>query len=175
MRYVALLRGINVGGNKGVDMKRLKTLFESLGYLNVSTYLNSGNVIFESEEKKETILKTIKTSMENEFGFEVPTIVKTEEEMRAIASAIPEEWQNDGTHKTDVAYLFPEIDNEKTLDLLPIKREYIDIRYVKGAIFWNVSRKDYNKSHINKIIGKEIYRLMTVRNVNTARRLAGLV
>jgi uncharacterized protein (DUF1697 family) len=61
VRYIALLRGINVGGNKIVNMKSLKTLFESLGYINVSTYLNSGNVIFDSDEKKETILPNLAT------------------------------------------------------------------------------------------------------------------
>jgi uncharacterized protein (DUF1697 family) len=175
MKYIALLRGINVGGNKGVDMKKLKTIFEAEGWENVSTYLNSGNVTLDSDLKREYLKERIETLLKEEYGFEVTTLVKTMEEMRTIASAIPEEWQNDETHKTDVAYLFPEIDSERTLDSLPIKREYIDIRYVKGAIFWNVSRKDYNKSHINKIIGKEIYQLMTVRNVNTARRLGGLV
>ncbi len=175
MRYVALLRGINVGGNKGVDMKKLKTLFEAEGWENVSTYLNSGNVTLDTDLKREDLKERIETLLKEEYGFEVTTLVKTMEEMRTIASAIPVDWQNDETHKTDVAYLFPEIDNEKTLDLLPIKREYIDIRYVKGAIFWNVSRNDYNKSHINKIIGNNIYQKMTVRNVNTARFLAGQV
>lgn len=173
MRYIALLRGINVGGNKSVNMKRLKTLFESMGFLNVSTYLNSGNVIFDSDKRRDMVKKQIETSIEEEFGFEVTTLVKTQEEMRVIAEAIPQEWQNDDTHKTDVAYLFPEIDSELTIDTLPIKREYIDIRYVKGALFWNVSRKDYNKSQINKIIGQRIYQKMTVRNVNTARHLGG--
>jgi uncharacterized protein (DUF1697 family) len=175
MRYVTLLRGINVGGNKIVNMRELKKLFESLGYLDVSTYLNSGNVIFGSDEKKGTIQKTIETTMEKEFGFKVPTILRTEEEMKVIAAAIPKEWRNDDSHKTDVAYLFPEIDSEETLVKLPIKREYIDIRYVKGAIFWNVLREDYNKSQMNKIIGQNIYQQMTIRNVNTARHLAGQV
>lgn len=175
MKHIALLRGINVGGNKSINMKRLRTLFESSGYTGVSTYLNSGNVIFNSEETTENARMRIQNLMKNEFGFNVPTIVRTEEEMRTIADAIPEEWCNDDTHKTDVAFLFPEIDSESTLGSLPIKREYIDIRYVKGAIIWNVSRKDYNKSHINKIIGQKVYQFMTIRNVNTARHLAGLV
>lgn len=175
MRYVALLRGINVGGNKSVDMKRLKTLLEAEGYSIVSTYLNSGNVIFDSDLKKDDLKERIEALLKEEYGFEVTTLVKTQEEMKVIAAAIPEEWRNDDTHKTDVAYLFPEIDTEKTLDSLPIKRDYLDIRYVKGAIFWNVYRKDYNKSQINKIIGQTIYQFMTVRNVNTARYLAGLV
>jgi len=173
MKYIALLRGINVGGNRKVEMKRLKDLFESLGYVNVATYLNSGNVIFESDIKQETLQKEIPKKLEKEFGFEIQTLVKNEKEIKKIANAIPETWENNSEQKTDVAYLFPEIDSKKTIDELPIKKEFIDIRYVKGAIIWNVKKKEYNKSHLNKIIGLKQYQLMTVRNVNTARFLAG--
>lgn len=56
MRYIALLRGINVGGNNKVSMGELKQAFESLGFTNVSTYINSGNVIFDSRETNEVKL-----------------------------------------------------------------------------------------------------------------------
>jgi len=173
MKYIALLRGINVGGNRKVEMKKLRGLFESLDCTNVSTYLNSGNVIFETDKKQERIQSEIRNNLEKVFGFKVPILVKSEDEVKAIANSIPEEWRNDSVQKTDVAYLFKEIDSEKTIDELPIKREFIDIRYVKGAIFWNIKRKDYNKSRVNKIIGHRSYQFMTMRNINTARHLAG--
>lgn len=175
MKYIALLRGINVGGNRRVEMKRLKILFESLKYTNVSTYINSGNIIFMSEKKQSTVNKEIKTSLKKEFGFDIQTLVKSELEMQKIAEAIPKDWKNDMEHKTDVAYLFDEIDSVKTIDEIPLKKEYLDIRYAKGAIFWNIDRKNYNKSHINKLIGHKFYQFMTVRNVNTARFLAGQI
>ena len=173
MKYIALLRGINVGTSVRVEMKRLRSLFESLGFLNVATYINSGNVIFESDLPKKSALSMIQAAILNEFGVEIPVIVKTQKEMAAIASAIPDEWRNDTEQKTDVAYLFDDIDSPEIIEKLPVKREFIDIRYVKGAIFWNVSRENYNRSHLNKIISHKLYRLMTVRNVNTARFLAG--
>lgn len=172
MKYIALLRGINVGGNRKVEMKKLKKLFESLGYTNVVTYLNSGNVIFGSDTKQDTLQKKIPKKLKKEFGFEIPTLIKSEKEVKNIAAAIPENWKNDSEQKTDVAYLFPEIDTKKTIGELAVKKEFIDIRYVKGAIFWNVKRKEYNKSHLNKIISHKLYQLMTIRNVNTARCLA---
>jgi len=172
MRYIALLRGINVGGNRKVEMTGLKALLESLGCMNVSTYINSGNVIFELKDNLKHRIGNIGNGMKKEFGFEIPLLIKTEYEMKIIADAIPKEWQNNKTHKTDVAYLFPEIDSKEILDKLPIKKEYIDIRYVTGAIYWTVERKNYNKSHLNKIISHRFYRFMTVRNVNTARHLA---
>ena len=100
-------------------------------------------------------------------------LVKTGPELRRIARAIPPEWQNDAAYRSDVAYLFPEVDSRTILAELPVKQEYVDVRYTKGAIFWFVDRRDYNRSRLNRLIGHQYYQLMTVRNVNTARALAG--
>ena len=173
MKYIALLRGVNVGKRRRVEMKKLKTLFESLGYENVSTYLNSGNVIFNSSKIKEEISEEIVSCLNKNFGFEIHTLVKTEKQIKEIANAIPKEWQNNSTQRTDVAYLFETIDSSKTLEEFPVKKEHISIRYTQGAIYWNVDRKNYIKSQLNKLISHPAYQRMTVRNVNTARFLAG--
>jgi len=173
MKYIALLRGINVGGHRKVEMKRLKKVLEAMGYSNVSTYLNSGNVLFETQVHQNLIQEDVPKILLQEFGFEIPTLIKSEEEIKSIASVIPHEWQNDQEQKTDVAYLFPEVDSEKTVDEIPAKRAYVDFIYVKGAIIWHVMKEDYNKSQLNKLVGQKLYQKMTVRNVNTARFLAG--
>jgi uncharacterized protein (DUF1697 family) len=172
MKYIALLRGINVGGNNKVEMKSLKALFESLGCTSVSTYINSGNVLFESDETKENLHKRAETALKNEFGFNIPLLIKTKQEIQKIADAIPETWQNDSEQKTDVAYLFDEIDSAETANILPVIKEFIDIKYVKGAIIWNVNRKDLNKCRLAKIVSHKLYKSMTIRNVNTVRYLA---
>lgn len=94
MKYIALLRGINVGGNNKVEMKRLKEIFESSGCTCVSTYINSGNVFFESNETRETLQKKTETALKKEFAFDIPLLIKTKKEMKKIADAIPETWQN---------------------------------------------------------------------------------
>jgi uncharacterized protein (DUF1697 family) len=74
--YIALLRGINVGGKRKILMKDLKELLLALGFENVQTYIQSGNVIFESNEKDKILLaKQIQTSISDKYGFEVPTII----------------------------------------------------------------------------------------------------
>ena len=164
---------VNVGTTKRVEMKRVKVLFESLGYTNVSTYINSGNVIFETDQKQAELRDKIEQSLKKEFGFDILSLVRSDEEMKTIVRSIPEEWQNDSIHRTDVAYLFPEIDSEATLEELPINKDYIDIRYIKGALFWNIERVNVNKSRLNKLVGHRLIQLMTIRNINTARYLAG--
>lgn len=132
MKYVVLLRGINVGGNKKVEMKRLRALAERLGYVNVSTYINSGNLLCESGKAAAAVGKELAAAMHKEFGFEVGVLVKTQAQMQAIAKKIPSEWSNDEEARCDVAYLFPPADSKKILDDLPLKREYVDVRYVPG-------------------------------------------
>lgn len=171
MKYVALLRGINVGGNHKVEMKKLKALFESLGFVNVSTYINSGNVIFEGNGKPWEICQTLELSFKKEFNFDIPTLVKTEKEIIDIMEAIPKTWENDTIERTDVAFLFPQFDSKNIIDELPVKKEFIDIRYVKGAIYWNVKRENVYKSQLVKLIGHKLYKSMTVRNINTVRVL----
>ena len=172
MDYIALLRGINVGNSVKINMKELTTLFEQCGFSSVSTYINSGNVIFKSNDTKNSIREHIEKALYIATGQEVKVLVKTKSEMVKIANSIPSNWQNNDIQKTDVAYLFESIDNENIINELPIKKEYIQLLYVQGALIWNVRREDYNKSHLNKIISHKVYKEMTVRNVNTARYLA---
>ena len=88
--YVAMLRGINVGPGKIVKMERLRTSFEALGFGRVKTYVQSGNVIFESEQKSPTELSNkIEEKIQHTFGFSVPVLVKTSKEIEQIVSDNP--------------------------------------------------------------------------------------
>lgn len=173
MKYIVLLRGVNVGKHCWIEMKKLKSLFETIGFTNVSTYINSGNVLFESPLQKDEILKLADTAIKREFNLVIPILVKTRAEMKKIADAIPETWSNNPEQRTDVAYLFPEADSAAIIGDLPLNRDAVDIRYVKGALLLNIKRENYTQSGLNKIIGCKAYKNLTIRNVNTARILAG--
>ena len=174
LKYVALLRGINVGKGARVPMKTLKALLEGLGLSDVVTYLNSGNVLFDSALGVSDLTRLIEDELEGAFGQKVPTLVKTSAEMIAIAESIPSEWGSDQGEQTYVAYLFGDVDRPGLVSELPIKRQYMSIFYTPGAIVWNIRRENYNRSQITKIAGHAAYASMTTRNVNTARKLAAL-
>lgn len=175
MKYIALLRGINVGGNSRVEMKTLRSQFEALGFTDVATYINSGNVVFSSKLKQKDVLKKITALFAKEYAFPIPVIVKTAKQMRDIANAIPKNWKQDAKDfRSDVAYLFPEADSASSLQLLPMNKDLVDMRYVKGALMWHLNRKNVGKSKLNKLIGSKIYKLMTMRNINTAKYLGSL-
>lgn len=100
-KYVAILRGINVGGKRKILMKDLKLLFEELGFCNVQTYIQSGNVIFCGREiaSEVTLSEEIERAIFEKFGFEVPVILRTSEELAEILS------NNPFLPKTDVSRL----------------------------------------------------------------------
>lgn len=175
MKYVALLRGINVGKGARVPMKTLKSVMEGLGLTDVVTYLNSGNVVFASGLRASELTGLIEAELERAFGERVPTLVKTSTEMIEIAESIPSEWGNNDREQTYVAYLFSDVARPSLISELPVKRQFMSIFYAHEAIVWNIKREDYNRSQITKIVGHSSYARMTTRNVNTARKLAALV
>ena len=88
--YIALLRGINVSGQKKVPMAELRKLLSDLGLINVQTYIQSGNVIFQSSEKNRSTLEhLIQKAIAYHFGFEVPILVRMEREIKSILDACP--------------------------------------------------------------------------------------
>lgn len=175
-RFVAFLRGINVGGNNTVPMKQLKCLFEGLSFSDVSTYINSGNVLFTSRVADKGLLtKRIEKGLLKQFGFPVACIIRTAENIQLLAKKLPPEWKNDTEQKTDILFLWDAYDSKASLKLLKTHPDVDRLLYVPGAIAWNISRALYTKSGIHAFIGTELYKNMTGRNINTVRKLAKLL
>src|SRR3954451_17802889 len=85
-RQIALLRGVNVGGNKKVEMAKLRALMEELGHADVRTYGNSGNVVFTGPERSS---KHLEQAIAAAFGFPVPVVLRTRDELAAVVEANP--------------------------------------------------------------------------------------
>lgn len=176
MVYIALLRGINVGGKNKIDMKLLKQTFERVGMNEVVTYINTGNIIFSNNGLSKIELSAIlEESIHADFGLQIRVVVRSLEDVRGIINAIPETWTNDKDMKSDVMFLWDEIDDESVLEKLVIKSGIDTVKYSPGAILWSVGRENVTKSGMSKIIGSKIYKQVTVRNVNTARKIYELM
>ncbi len=90
MRALALLRGINVGGHKIIPMAKLKTIFETAGYKNVVTFIQSGNVLFDTTTSDTEILQTkIEKMLVDSLGYDVLTIIRSADEMKRIVAKNP--------------------------------------------------------------------------------------
>lgn len=176
MIYVALLRGINVGGNNKVDMKELKKVFEEAGMSSVKTYINSGNIIFaDSKHKKEELPTILEAAILANFDLNIKVLVYSIDNFQRIAASIPHNWTNGQDMKSDVWFLWPEADDAAVIEELIIKPEIDRVEYVSGAVLWSVDKMDVTKSGMQKVIGTKLYKLVTIRNVNTVRKLVGLM
>ena len=139
MRYVALLRGINVGGTKGVAMTHLRSLFEDLGHESVRTYINSGNVIFDAPRTRATRRLAPRGRSREAFGVTTRILVLPGSTVSKIAASLPEDWSSD-KYSCNVLYLLPERASPRALEAFDLNPEYEEARYVAGAILMRVVR-----------------------------------
>ena len=177
MTYVALLRGINVGGNKKIEMAKLKKTFERLGFTHVKTYIASGNVIFQANSTNQTKLTSqIESAMKKDFKMDVRVLLRDIKAMQKLVKAIPSSWVNDTKMKCDVMFLWKEADKPSIMKEIAFDATIEDSKYVPGTILWRINRDKLSKTRIFKrIIGTKLHQQMTVRNPNTVRKLYELM
>jgi uncharacterized protein (DUF1697 family) len=175
MTYVALLRGINVGGKSTVSMAKLKECLESLGFDDVRTYINSGNAIFETEKTSGRALEaTIEKKLKRVFGFPIKVIIRSRPEMQRIARSMPASWGSSRNHRNNVVFLSHVIDKKAILDSFEPK-PFEQLSYAKGALFWSVPMKDITRSAMLKINRDPMYKEMTIRSPNTVRKILDIM
>jgi uncharacterized protein (DUF1697 family) len=175
MGFVALIRKLNAGSENRIKKEDLWKVFDQLNLQNIQVYINSGNVIFDSGLKEEALKIKIENALSTHFSNKIEIVIYNKTIFEKIVTQIPAEWKNNEKERTDVAFLFENIDNAKILNELPVNKEYIEVMYVRRALIWNLKRVNLNKSRLGKLIGSEFYRNMTIRNVNTVRELFNML
>jgi len=171
MRYIALIRKLNAGSENRIKKDQLQEIFISLNYNDVKVYINSGNVVFDSNDNIKNIKGNIEKSLTSYFANDMQVIILNKNDFKRIADQIPNEWKNDEIQRTDVAFLFDNINNVEILNSLPFNEKYITVKYINNALIWNLQKTNYNKSRLGKIIMSDLYKNMTLRNINTVREL----
>lgn len=127
--YISIVRGINVGGQKKVRMADLKSLYESLGLGNVETYVQSGNVVFDSKEQDaEKLRKDIEAQIEAAFGFSVPVLIRTVDNFQRIIENHP--FANEDPIRVLVTFLYERPEQSKW-DELNLYQDKVD-QFVLG-------------------------------------------
>ncbi len=173
--YVALLRGINVGGNTMVGMAALAKCFEALGFEQVRTYINSGNVIFRASSRPRALETRIERALTATFGHDIMVVVRSFAEMKVLVERMPATWRRPADERRNVIFLRHTIDNRNALkDLVP-KPGIEELEYHAGVLFWSAKTGALTRSNMLKAVSKPIYKAMTVRNVNTTRKLFELM
>ena len=178
MKYIALLRGINISGKNKISMSELKLELEKNKYQNVSTYLNSGNVIFESNiNNKEDIMKDIYKIIKNKFNLEIPIFVMTSLELEDILNNNPKWWGTENKEIYDnLIFIIPPTKYEDVYNTIGEPKEDIEkIKKYNDSIFWSYDLKNYRKSNWwNKTASTNISDKITIRTAARRRRSLGI-
>jgi uncharacterized protein (DUF1697 family) len=176
MRYVALLRGINVGGKAMIKMDELKACVEQLGLEEVSTYIASGNVLFEAGTRATAALESdIEQAIEGRFGLPVKVIVLDRAAYARIVEAIPKGWVGDASLRVNVAFVRRGTNAREVVRALEPNPAVETLKAIDGAILWATRRDAINRTVMRKLFGLSAYRELTVRNLNTTLKLHELL
>lgn len=174
--YVALLRGINVGGNNLIRMNSLRTSFERLGFQDVTTYINSGNVIFKAHEADARKLESgIEKMLIREYKLDRKVVVRSYAEIAKLIKSLPKSWGTDTDWKYNVIFLRYSIDSKNLLNNIHPKLDIEEVIYRPGTLLWSARTSDFTRSTMVKLPSQKIYQDMTVRNLNTTRKLFELM
>lgn len=177
-RYIALLRGINISGKNKIAMSELKNCFAELGFAEIVTYLNSGNVIFSSAiEDKDVLSNKVQLMIKDRFHLEIPVFIILQEELAELLKNAPDWWGDDNREIYDnLIFLMPPLSYEEFYDEIGVpKAEYESVYHYKNVVFWSFSRKDHQKTNWwSKTAGSGVSGRITIRTANTVRKIAGM-
>ena len=174
MKYIALLRGINISGKNNISMPELKKLLEENNYQNVSTYLNSGNIIFESNIDKKTIMDNIHTLIKTKFLLDIPVYITTDKELETILNNSPKWWGSSNKEIYDnLIFIIPPTKYEEIYNTIGSPKEGLEqIEEYNNCIFWSFDLNNYRKSNWwVKTASTDIKDKITIRTANTMRKI----
>jgi uncharacterized protein (DUF1697 family) len=174
MTYFAFLRGINVSGQKLIKMEELRKIFEKMGYKNVRTYIQSGNVVFESPKvKNESLAKKIEAGLEKSLGYNVTVVIRTKDEIENVIKNYPFSKVNHESFKIDVAFLSAVPDKSAAAELESLSTKDEMFKVIANNVY---SLRSLAKGFQDTLLGKNILEKKlkvraTVRNWNTVNKI----
>lgn len=177
--YLALLRGINVGGNNKIAMADLKACFEKNGFTNVATYIQSGNVLFDASGGDiEKLTKKVESMLTSKFApYEAKVVLRSHEQLKAVIASAPKGF---GTKPKEyryyVIFLKSPLTSAAALKDIPIK-EGVDHAWAgaEGVLFHERVEARATQSHLNKLVAMPMYQNMTIRNWNTTTKMLAMM
>lgn len=173
-RKIAILRGINVGGKRKILMADLKSLCETLGWIDVKTYIQSGNLIFNSSEQNSELENILVSAISEKYGFHVPVIVRSPEELQTLIDKNPFYNKEADINQLHVTFLKekPTVENTKQMETCSYEPDKMVIQDKDVFIF---SSGKYHESKLtNNFIEKKLKVDATTRNWKTVLKLIDL-
>jgi uncharacterized protein (DUF1697 family) len=175
--YVALLRGINVGGNNLIRMPALKACFEAEGHRGVSTYIQSGNVLFTSDcGSRLTLTGEIENALSRTFAYESRVVLRSFEQMKTVVERAPEGFGSQpGVYRYDVIFLKEPLTSEQAMRSVAAKPGVDRVVPGDGVLYFSRLIAKASQSQMSRIVTRPEYKSMTIRNWNTTSKLLELM
>jgi uncharacterized protein (DUF1697 family) len=176
MKYVALLRGINVGGKNIIKMAELKKAVEECGFSDVRTYIQSGNIIYESgENNKEKVSNKLEACLLRHFTYDLHVVIRNEEQMKKIISDIPCDWGKCKDLRCYIAFIREPVSEQDVLCEVELKEGIDSIKTGHGVLYMSTLLTGLTQSRFTRLISKKIYKDITIRNYSTVKNLVSLM
>lgn len=179
--FIAFLRGINVGGKNKIKMTELKEMFEAIGLVNAETYIQSGNIIFESDEKEEKLQEKIETGIQNKFGFPISVVLRTAAELKMLINGclfseteVNEAEASNTEGESLYVSLLPEAPLQEKLQVLSKYKSESDEYKIKNRDVYLLFRHSVRNSKLANNVQKLDVRA-TIRNWKTINKIQSLV
>lgn len=171
--YISMLRGINVSGQKKINMEELRALYETLGFKNPKTYIQSGNVIFEcSESNVSSMISKIERGIKKSYGFEVPVQIRTKTDLQRLIDNNP--FAKKDTGKLHVTFLSGVALESSANELIKFKSDSEEF-VVSGREIYLFCPDGYGKSKLsNNLFERKLKLSATTRNWKTVNKLLEL-
>ena len=175
-RYVALLRGINVGGKNLIKMTDLKACFEDLGFQDVRTYIQSGNVLFSAAGSNAKLTKQVEAALSKTFNYQSRAVVRSLTQMKDIVTNAPKGFGSDpANYRYDVLFLKEPLTAKEAMKSISIKEGVDEAFSRKGVLYFSRLNSKATQSHLNRIASMPVYQSMTLRNWNTTTKLLNMM
>lgn len=172
-KYIAFLRAINVGGHK-VKMDHLKSLFEKMGFVNIVTFIASGNIVFDTKSKSVTaIKKKIENGLNKQLGYEVATFIRTTGDLKDIYNYKPfkESELSNPNNNLYIGFLDFAPSKENQNKVFSMQDSANEFHFNNNELYW-LCRKNFSDSGIDsKKLEKALGMQTTIRNSTTIRKM----
>lgn len=175
-RYIALLRGINVGGNNVITMGDLRLGFEELGFTDVASYIQSGNVLFCTKAaSKARLEKSIERALGDRFGCNSPVVLVSAYDLKTVVAQAPAGFgKQPNRYRYDVVFVKEPLTTAEVLPQISAKAGVDTVHAGEQAIYFRRLISKASQSHLSKLVQRPVYKFVTIRNWNTTTRLLSM-
>jgi len=176
-RYVVLLRGINVGGKNIIKMTALKACLEKAGFVDVVTYIASGNVLVSSKETRRPVLtKKIEDVLGKSFDYQASVVIRDTKEMQAVVKRAPRGFGSEpDAYRYDAIFLKEPLTAAEAMKSVKVREGVDEAHAGAGVLYFSRLVAKATQSQLNKVVGLPVYKSMTIRNWNTTTKLAQMM